>query len=290
MKKIYYIFFCLIISYFVYLSGCTNSSSAPDYPPAYVKGIVYDSATHRPLPGVTVIASPGNGNCLSDTAGRYFITDIPMSSSAEFVYIIASRVKYNNDTVVQWVLSGDSITINPALVPSNGVFAAYNIIVEENTSPTSNSSLDLGNMVSVPVSYPYKDMDLGDSSFTRLNFQFRTTLVGPNVSFDTKFGNSLGNFTPYQFDTLMSYYGASEPLADSDFPNSRTNYFYTPLTENSVYPFYLNGRSSTYTGPKFYGLLYIKASWLDPGSGNFRVQVDVKVNRFGHNYFLTTTK
>jgi hypothetical protein len=291
MKKFQFLLYGIIISIFFILYSCdSNPSGTADYPPSCVKGYITDSATHKPVAGVRVFSIPGTTDCLSDTAGYYFLKDIPMSSSGTIVYIIAYRGdnKYLSDTAGRFIFMDDTIDINFVLVPSNGVYYANNITLEEYVNSNSNSSLDMGYMRVVPQSYPYRDIDLRDSAGARTKFQFRSS--GYENMYQTKFGSSLGNFSKYDFDTLQRIYGAGDPL-ESNFYYDTTNYFSTPLKELHVYPFYLKGRTEQNQSPvKFYGLLYIKSAYIDPGSSLFTVIVDVKVNRNGQNYFIPNSK
>jgi hypothetical protein len=291
MKKFQFLLYGIIISLFFILYSCdSNPSETADYPPSCVKGYITDSATHKPVAGVRVFSIPGTTDCLSDTAGFYFLKNIPMSSSGTIVYIIAYRGdnKYLSDTAGRFILMDDTIDINFVLVPSNGIFYQNNITLEEYTSSNSISSLDLFFMRAIPQSYPYRDMDLRDSAGSRYNFQFRSS--GFENMYQTVFGNSLGNFSKYDFDTLQMIYGAGDPL-ESNFIFNTTPYFNTPLKELCVYPFYLKGRTEqNQLQHKMYGLLYIKSAYIDPGSSLFTVIVDVKVNRNGQNYFIPNSK
>lgn len=294
MKKVIYFLLLILISSFFILYSCdSNPSESPDYPSGALTGRVLDSATHHPLAGVYINTLPATFGCLTDTAGRYTLTGIQMGTTGTLINIIYSRVKYINDTVTAWVPSDDTLHMEDVrLIPTNGVFVINDLQVQQYDYPESYSNIDLCYIYPVPTIWGMRDIDLRDSLNTKIKFQFRSSNLDQyQPGYITKLGNSLGSFTKTEFDTLAMYYGASEPLTDADFPRDRTNYFYTPLTELSVIPFYLVGRYYQDPNlPKIYGLLYIKSTWLEPGNNRFMVKVDVKINKNGQNYFIPYNK
>ncbi len=287
MKKFYFllVFIFLIVIFINY--GC-NPTTGGFYPPSVIRGKITDSATHKPLVGVLIQTIPASSGAMSDTSGIYVVPDVPMSSSATLVYVIASRNRYLNDTSGLWISANDTINLNISMIPSNGVFIWNDIQVYQYDNKETISSIDLNNFRSCPGSYLFRDIDLRDSLNAKLRFQFRSSDLDVNFpGLNTKFGYSLGNFSKSEFDTLAMYYGAGEPLSQADFPLDRTQYFYTPLLENSVYPFYLVSRYIANPSlPKIFGLLYIKSATIEPINNRFTVIVDVKLNRNGQNYFL----
>jgi len=288
MKKIFFAIPFLLILPVIFYYGCSNSTSV-DYPPGIVYGIVIDSATHLPIDSAYVNTIPAGNGCYTDGTGFFRVTGIPMPSSGVIAYVIANKGQYENDTLGLWLLANDSQYVRLVLMPNHGILIRDNFILEQYTGQQSNSSLDLANLTLVQGQNPYRDADLRDSLGLGQRFQFRTAIADPILfSFDTKFAGSLGNFTKSQFDTLKMIYGLNDPISDSYFSNSSTSFIPNPLTENSVYPFYLAGRNTLNPGsPKIYGLLYINSIWTDPGSGNVRMRVDIKENRNGLNYFVT---
>lgn len=286
MNKIYNSLICIFISLFFLISGCSNQSNSPDYPPGFIKGKVLDSATHNPLAGVSITTVPGASACMSDTGGNYFLSGIQMGSSGTNIIVIAARIKYLSDTIPYFLLSDDTATINFSLRPNNGVYIADNINIEQYTGPNSYSSLDLSLLTSKQASNPYRDLDLKDSSGLAINFRLVSSHLDPALlSFITKVGGSLGSYTKTQFDALDKINGFGDSIPDSYFSNYNTDYFSVPLVENSVYPVYLYGRYILYPNQiKTVGLLYIKNTYID--NGIFKMIIDLKVNRNGINYFI----
>lgn len=290
MKKIFYVlFFIFVTSLFSFFSCNSNPSEAPSYPYGIIIGRVLDAGNNTPLAGVTVSTSHPSNNGISDTSGRYVVSGVHMQSTGEFINITYSRTNYVSLTITKWISVYDTLRVGDVKInPSSGVFIANNLLLQQSDSAQTYSSLDLNNLIVVQTTNRNRDMDLRDSANAKLRFKFMSSYLYPNYQGSmTKFGNSLGNFSKHDFDTLAMYYGASVPLSDADFPNSDTKYFYTPLTELSVIPFYLYGRYNPNSGsPKIYGLLYIKSSWIDTGNNRFMVLVDVKINKNGENYFI----
>lgn len=291
MKNFYILSFLTICAFLSFLYGC-NPSTGGIYLPSVIKGKVIDSSTHKPLAGVTIKSIPASDGAMTDTSGSYILTNVPMSSSGTGVWVIAEKVQYVTVTKGVWVPAGDTVIQNIAMVPGNGVFAWNDIKVYRYENNQSISSIDLNNFRTYPITYLMRDIDLKDSADVGLRYQFRSSHLDVNYpGYGTFFGNSMGNFRKSDFDTLMMYYGAHEPLDSIDFPNDRTNKFFTPLEENSVYPFYLISRYRANPGiPKIYGLLYLKSAEYEAFSGRFMVTVDVKINRNGQNYFLQNNK
>jgi hypothetical protein len=290
MNKLYNFFIFISISAFIFIWGCTpNQSTSPDYPSSCLKGIILDSATHKPLAGVNVTTVPGSNSCISDTSGYYFLSGIPMSSSGTNLLVLAYRVNYDNDTVPYFLLSNDTVTINFCLSPSDGVYITNNIEVFQNTNQNSYSSLDLELLTAKMLSNPYRDLDMLDSSGLGIRYKLRSAHIPVNFSFIAKIGNSLGNFTKYQFDTLAKIYDAGDSIQDSYFTRYETDYFIDPLTENSVFPFYAYGRyliSPNHN--KTFGLIYLKSTRIE--NGVFILTVDIKENKKGLNDFITYNK
>jgi len=287
MKKSF-LFFVLTVLITVFLCQGCDPPSTVSYPPGIIKGIVYDSSNYMPIDSVYVISIPSGNPCYTDSAGRFRITNVQMPSSGVNGIIIASKKDYNPDTVMVWVLSNDSIFINMTMMPNHGVLIRDNFELQQYNSQLTYSSLDLFKLSVVQGQNDYRDIDFRDSMGLGQKFRFVSSLYDPvNFSFDSKFANSLGNFSKYDFDTLRMIYGLGGPLTDNYFQLNSTPFFGNPLVENSVYPFYLNGRFNLYPGsPKIYGLMYIKAIWFDPGSNSTFIRIDIKENRNGQNYFI----
>jgi len=293
MKKVFYLLHYILISALFFLYSCdSNPSETPSYPPGSITGRVLDSGTHRPLAGVYISTIPATFGCLTDTSGRYTLTGIPMGTTGMTVQIIYSRVRYINDTVGATVSSYDTLRMpDVRLIPINGVLVGT-ITIQQYDYPESYSSLELDYILPVMRKWFARDIDLMDSANAKLRFRFwssHLSLTNP-IGFITKLGNSVGNYTKAEFDTLAMYYGANVPLTDADFPIYWTEYFYTPLTGSPVYPFYLYGRfAANQSSSKIYGLLHIESTWLEPNN-IFKVRVNVKININGQNYFITNNK
>jgi hypothetical protein len=287
MKKyIFYVFTALIVSLTLY-QGC-DPAKGVDYPPGIVYGIVYDSSTHLPLDSAYVISIPSGNACYTDTGGRYRITNIQMPSSGLNATIIATKKNYDSDTSSIWLISNDSISVRLVLAPNHGIYSKDNLVLQQYSNQQSNSSLDLVQFVVVPGQADFRDLDLRDSMGLGQRFQLKSANNDPiHFSLDTKFAGSLGNFSKYDFDTLQMIYGLGGPIFDSYFQYSQTQFFSNPLTENSVYPFYLSGRYNINPAlSKIYGLLYINSIWYDAGSNTTYVRIDIKENRNGENIFV----
>jgi len=286
MKNLFF-----IILYFMLLCfycGC-NNANGPDYPPGAIKGRVLDSATHKPIVRASVITIPAsNLTCATDSGGYFLLGGIPMPSSAVNAHVIASATNYYNDTVGCIIYSEDTTIINFVLAPTNGIYIIDNIHIQEYVNQNSYNSLDL-NLLRTTVSNSYvRDLDLIDTSETTQRFLFVDASSSGQIpmSYTTLIGNNLGNFTKSEFDTLTMYYGAGEPLSESDFPKKSTDFFYPNLTDGPVFPFYLKGRFNINPqAPKMFGLLYIKSTYLDPNN-IFNVIIDIKINKNGQNYFV----
>lgn len=292
MKKFFYLFLLFFQILFFFLNYGCEAPTGGIYLPGFIKGTIYDSTNHRPLAGVNVQSNPISDTSFTDENGNYILSNIPMSSSGTSVWVTASKNGYITNTKGVFVPANDTAELNIFLLPGNGVYIMDNISVRQTGISQTLSGIDLYNLRAVSITYGYRDIDLRDSASTFLRFQFRSSHLAVNYpGFYTRFGYSLGNFSKSEFDTLAMYYGAGEPLSEADFPRDRTDYFYTPLTERSVIPFYLMGRYIPNSNvPRVFGLLYIKNTWLESGSNIFWAQVDVKINRNGQNYFRTTSK
>jgi hypothetical protein len=277
------IFFLLMSEYY----GC-NSPTSVAYPPGIINGIVLDSATHLPIDSAIVGTDISGFGAYTDPEGHFRIAYTNMPSSGVNLNLIAGKSGYTSDTTGIWLLSNDSVYIRMILMPSSGVLIVDNITLIQYAGQQSFSSLDLSNMTAIKGLNPYRDVDLRDSFGMGQRFQFKSASLDPILfSFDTKFANSLGSFSKYDFDTLKMIYGLGGPITDSYFQLRETPFFSFPLVENSVYPFYLLGRYLNNQGSsKIYGLLYINSMWFDPGSNSYMIKVDIKENKNGNNYFV----
>lgn len=134
-----------------------------------------------------------------------------------------------------------------------------------------------------------RDIHLADSLFASINaFYLRSgdlSLDAPG--YETKFDFKYSSMTQGQFDTLSYIDVGNRPIDPLiDFPYTMTNSFYTPLSKNSVYSFYLKGRYSGgfNQGKRVYGLLYIDSTWKTAGD-TFKLRIDVKINKAEQNQF-----
>ena len=269
----------------IYISGCESSSS--DGGTAVLKGTVRDSATNTPLSGVLITTNPASSNATTDSVGNFMITGLEAGQYT----LTAVRSGWYTRTLTVEVVSDDTTTANFKMYFTN-IYTFNNLTVNEyfNDNSFSAVNLYLGKVIQEADGLN-KDMQLRDSSGTSHNFFFRSgdlALLSPG--WETKFSYSLVNprtaqltHTQTEFDTLSKYYGASNPINPNlDFQNNRTEYFddNPNFGTKRVYAFWLKGRNYV---PPTYGLFYIDSVYRS--GSEFRVVIDLKINRNGLNLF-----
>jgi len=137
-----------------------------------------------------------------------------------------------------------------------------------------------------------KDVQLIDSSSTGMNFYLRSgDLSDFNiVGFQTRFSRIYTSLTPQQFDTISVIpVGRDTILPNLDFTSDDTygngawSYFNVPLSNNSVYSFYLKGKSENVWGRNIYGILQARES--GNSTNGYRMSFRVRINVNGDNNF-----
>lgn len=276
------------ISTLVIINGCYNSSTAPDYPDGYIDGYIYDYATAKPLAGVTVSTIPPTQTLITDSTGTFFIT-VRSASTSSNLDIVCSKTGY---TTFRWrivVPAGDTLKINiPLELVNNAVFIRSDIIVSEYRNANSNSGLNLYDLVTVKDNGFYNDAVLRDSAGSRTNFRFLSGEIYPSNIWKTRFSPLLGLYSQYDFDTLSRYdVGNRQIDPDIDFPFTSTDVFDVGLNTGATFAYYLKGRYDYVVGSKrIYGLLRIDSVWYDNSSAEYKVMIDLKVNRAEQNNFI----
>ncbi len=271
----------------IYFFSCSQSTSSSDYPPGGFKGRIFDSSDHKPLSRVQLTTSPASEGAFTDTNGYFLISGIQMGSSAVNLHVVASKQGYVVDTFMVIVYSNDTANITFSMVPTNGIFVIDGLILNQYTSATSLSGVNMYDMV-VEEDIAY-DVDIKFRNNTNLVYLKTAYESATNSGLQTKFSPFLGSYTKHEFDTLASYYGASNPISPTaDFPNDNTQILLTDSVKNNVYAFFLKGRYSPgYT--RVYGLVHIDSAWFDGASNLYKIMVDAKINKNEQNYFIPGT-
>jgi hypothetical protein len=193
------------------------------------------------------------------------------------------------------------------VVVNQNVKVFRNLVVAQFNTGASMSGVNLFTGQVVRADNNMKDIHLSDSNSTGANFFFRSGDLGLDehgnlvildalAGDETKFGATISysSVTQSQFDTLKvipSFTNVSNP--GGFFLNDRTDnydnpkFFNAPLTHNTVYSFWLKGKSSILPND-VYGVLYLKSARYNPGNGDFEVTIDVKINTAGQNDFRET--
>jgi hypothetical protein len=288
VKKI--IIFSLISLTIMILNSCYNSSTAPDYPDGFIDGYIYDYTTAKPLAGVNVSTIPPTQTIITDTTGRFFIT-VRSASTSTNMDIVCSKTGYSTFKWRIVVPAGDTLKINiPLTLLNNAVFIRSDIIVSEYRNANSNSGLNLYDLATAHDNGPYNDAVLRDSSGSRTNFRFISGEIYPSNIWKTRFSPLLGLFSQYDFDTLSRYdVGNRQIDPDIDFPYNSTDVFDIGLNAGVTFAYYLKGRYDYVVGSKrVYGLIRIDSVWYDNLSAEYKVMIDLKVNRAEQNNFVPT--
>lgn len=186
--------------------------------------------------------------------------------------------------------SGDTTTVaNPH------VKVFRNISVNEFLTEFSTSSIDLYAGTNLLANDGNRDAELSDSSAFGPNVFFVRSgdgstdnrAPGLETRFAPFFSTRSATFTQVQFDAITKIDVTHDPLLPSDFTRHST-YSFTGTFNSSdirVYGFWLQGKKAAYgLSKEVYGLMYLK-SVEDPGSGLFRLVIDIKINTNGQNDF-----
>ena len=278
-KHILILFF--LISLLNY-SGCGLNYSSDYF--GSLKGVVRDSTTHLGLNGVRITTSPGSLDINADELGNFEIKNIPMSNSFGFVTLMASRPRYLTNTVSIKLTSDDTVNIMLALIPFDKVSVARGLVLNQFVDYFSFDAINLTNFfVERDIQY---DVDVKFRNYGNLMYIISGYNNVTTDGFQTKFSPLLGKCTLKEFDTLASYYGASEPLDPiTDFPFDNTELIPADNVRNNIFAFYLKGRYSHGNSYRIYGLMHIDSVWI-AGTGLYKMLLDVKINTLGQNYFV----
>ena len=186
--------------------------------------------------------------------------------------------------------TGDTTTV------ANPYVKVYrNISVNEFLTEFSTSSIDLYAGTNLLANDGNRDAELSDSSaFVPDVFFVRSgdgstdnRAPGLETRFAPFFNTRSATFTQVQFDAITKIDVTHDPLIASDFTRHSTYSFTGSFnsTDIRVYGFWLQGKRAAYGLTKeVYGLMYLK-SVEDPGTGLFRLVIDIKINTNGQNDF-----
>ena len=284
MKNLDYYIIILFFSIGI-ISYQSCSLVSPTQYTGHIKGIVRDSTTLEKLDRVHFNTIPFTRDTVSDIYGNYTL-DMPLSNSTETVTIFISRIGYKSETLNIAVKSDETKTIDFGLIPSKGIFIQDGLILDQNITNTSFSAVNLKDFVVEQDRMPDVDLKFRNDSTRLYLITGYDNIAG--FGYDIKFSNALGTMTKSQFDTLASYYGASDPInPDIDFPNSKTLKYLYQDAKNQVYAIYLKGRYIPGTLHS-YGLIHIDSVWT--AAGLYKMMIGVKINIVGQNYFISDTK
>ena len=181
----------------------------------------------------------------------------------------------------------NNLTSDTIIVDTN-VLVFWNRVIHEWFDDNSQSAMNLLTGTVVNEHDANKDIQMRDSSGARVNFFLRSgdqairipgsrTLFGQFIAYD--------NMTEAEFDTLSKITNLGSTLEPSDFYRVSTaeyspSYINAPLTQNTVYSFYLVDKSTT---TNIYGMIRLRSAFIQ--GGEFNLAVDVKLNIAGQNKF-----
>ena len=187
--------------------------------------------------------------------------------------------------------SPDTLTADTTI--DSNVLEFYNRIIFEYFDDNSRSAMNLLTGVVLPETDGNKDIQMRDSSGMRLNFFLRSGDLALRIpGYETDFGQFIAydNITLSEFDTLSKITNLGTTLEPSDFTRQSTEeysnpkYIRTPLTQNTVYSFYLKGKSPV---TPIFGMLRLRSAFIQ--GNEFNLAVDVKINTAGQNQFRRMT-
>jgi len=286
-----YNIFCAItiITIVTWIAGCNVNQAS--YEQTAVGGTITDSSTGRPVEGVKIILEPTYQVAYTDSNGFYYIDSINCGSSAGNYFVNFEKTGYDSMRLFTILYAGDTTKrVNWSLLNSNSqVFKRYNITLSENIDNNSFSNLNAFDMLAVDGNvWNVIDMTFLDSAKVRNRFYlthggYSYPITGIASYFTQRLYSSL---TQQQFDTLSKIDVGNRPInPDADFPYERTNSYKTAGFSNEVYGFYLEGRKLLGYQFNVYGLIRINNFYFDNSDNLYKIVLDVKVNRFGENYF-----
>ena len=187
----------------------------------------------------------------------------------------------------------DTLTADTTI--DSNVLEFDNRVINEYFDDNSRSAMNLLTGVIVAETDGNKDIQLRDSSGMRVNFFLRSGDLALRIpGYETDLGQFIAydNISESEFDTLSKITNLGTTLEPSDFTRQSTDeysnpkYIRTPLTQNTVYSFYLIGKKQS-LGVTVYGMLRLRSAYIQ--SNEFRLAVDVKINIAGQNQFRRMT-
>ena len=190
---------------------------------------------------------------------------------------------------------GDTPTPTADTTIDSNVLEFDNRIINEYFDDNSRSAMNLLTGVIVAETDGNKDIQLRDSSGMRINFFLRSGDLALRIpGYETDFGQDIAyaNISESEFDTLSKITNLGTTLEPSDFYRQSTEeysnpkYIKAPLTQNTVYSFYLIGKRQS-QGITVYGMLRLRSATIQ--GNEFRLAVDVKINIAGQNQFRRMT-
>ena len=192
----------------------------------------------------------------------------------------------------------DSGVETPPVTPSY-VMHFDSIGVEDGVSGNTFNGINLYNGTTVTRDSASKDVQLVDSLSTFFNYMLRSgdlsDFNSPVVGFQTRFNRIYASMTQAEFDTITVIPDSDTTLNASDFTENDTygngawGYFNAPMSTSDskpVYSFWLKGKSENFLGVNVFGILIPReATQSAPGSNDFRMSFEVRINTQGLNDF-----
>jgi hypothetical protein len=186
----------------------------------------------------------------------------------------------------------DTLTADTTI--DSNVLEFFNRVIHEwNGNDNSLSAMNLLSGTVVNEHDANKDIQMRDSNGTRFNFFLRSGDQAIRIPGSrTLFGQFIAyaDMTASEFDTLSQITNLGSTLEPSDFYRVSTaeytnpTYFNAPLTQNTVYSFFLVDKSTT---SNIFGMIRLRSAVIQ--SNEFLLAVDVKLNTAGQNQFRRMT-
>jgi len=283
MKKIFlFLVLALIPVYFLTISGCESTSSAPDGS-GVIKGTIKDSVNTLGIAGVTVTTVPATSTVVTDTSGNFTISGVN-----DGTYTLTFKKSGYFTRTGTATINRDTAIVKLAMLFTN-VYTFNNRVLSEYFNPSSLSAINLYLGDVINETGTQYDMQLRDSAGTSANYFLRSGDLALRLAgFQTKFSEALFSgrtFTKAEFDTLSKYYTVDGLINPSrDFTEDRIPSFNaSPNMQNNVFAFWLKGRN---LATPTYGMFYMNYSFIDTvGQDQLKLIIDVKINRGGLNLF-----